>query len=451
MIEKTAENNILTHLQFSQPTAEQVNALKAMQDFVDENNSDDVLILCGAAGTGKTSITNALVSYLNCLEKEYIIAAPTGRAARIISKKAKAKTSTIHSLIYLTHTDEKSGNVICTLKDTDYEKKHIFIIDESSMIPSAKTSQKSSFVTKASLLSDLITFIKGSHKENKVIFLGDTYQLPPVKETEANALNINYLKANHNLNGHVHYLTEVKRQENGSIILDAATNIRKDIDANKPSNQLAKFPIDSLDSIVNSYLKDALNNGYGSSQSIAQSHEYNAAFNHIVRIKQYGHNVPLLKAGDLLIIQENWRRGDAQLYNGDHVEVIEVNMYMVENVGGLNFVPIKLKTIGAQNIEIEDYIMIDCFTLNGGNVPFEKIRMLMADRMGKNPIFRASKNRLDDKYIGAIKAIYGHSITCHKAQGGEWSKVYLKSGWMPSLQWQYTAVTRASENLILYR
>ena len=75
---------------------------------------------------------------------------------------------------------------------------------------------------------------------------------------------------------------------------------------------------------------------------------------------------------------------------------------------------------------------------------------LRLERYKKNKVYRESGNPSDDRYVGAIRATYGHSITCHKAQGGEWNKVLLNSYYMPSLRYQYTAITRAKRELILY-
>jgi exodeoxyribonuclease-5 len=90
--------SIFSFLHFSHPTKEQTAVLKAMESFIDEKEPFDFLVLCGAAGTGKTSVTAALIGYLNSLDKPYKISAPTGRAARILGRKAKTTTSTIHSM-----------------------------------------------------------------------------------------------------------------------------------------------------------------------------------------------------------------------------------------------------------------------------------------------------------------------------------------------------------------
>ena len=108
---------ILDHLQFDCPTAQQRVALLAMSDFVSESNKDDFYILCGAAGTGKTSITTALIGYLNAKAIHYKIAAPTGRAARILGRKSKTLNSTIHSLIYNVQTNSDTAEIKFVIKE----------------------------------------------------------------------------------------------------------------------------------------------------------------------------------------------------------------------------------------------------------------------------------------------------------------------------------------------
>src|SRR5688572_12070976 len=103
--------NILDYLAFDAPTSEQVAALNAMSEFVGAANKDDFFTLCGAAGTGKSSITSALIGYLNDRDISYHIAAPTGRAARIIGRKTKCQNSTIHSLIYKVDANAETGEV----------------------------------------------------------------------------------------------------------------------------------------------------------------------------------------------------------------------------------------------------------------------------------------------------------------------------------------------------
>jgi len=443
---------ILDHLQFDSPTAQQIDALLAMSDFVKETNKDDFYIMCGAAGTGKTSITTALIGHLNANAIHYKIAAPTGRAARILGRKSKTVNSTIHSLIYSTKPNSETGEVVFTLKENSVKDFSVFIIDEASMVPSAINKEEGSlFSSKNSLLSDLIRFVKNGNSDNKIIFLGDKNQLPPVNETESKALCVEYLQAKFQLNGSTHLLTEVKRQEDGSFILKNAVAIRKGIDANLQKVNLQGVEKKSISQASSDYVKEYLNNGFESTVSIGATHKMNKMFNNVVREKLYGRQVNTIEPNELLLITSTWRRNDFQLYSGDHVTVIDVNSNETEMVAGLRFVPVKLKSKSLQGTEeiVEDYILLESI-LNPEGLKLEQENQLRHERFSKNKVYRASGNAADDRYVGAIRATYGHSITCNKAQGGEWDKVFINSFFMPSLKYQYTAVTRAKSSLLLY-
>ena len=443
---------ILDHLQFDCPTAQQRVALLAMSDFVKESNKDDFYIMCGAAGTGKTSITTALIGHLNANAIHYKIAAPTGRAARILGRKSKTVNSTIHSLIYNTKPNPETGEVVFTLKENAVKDFSVFIIDEASMVSSTINKEEGSlFSSKNSLLSDLIRFVKNGNSDNKIILLGDKNQLPPVNETESNALCAEYLQAKFKLNGSAHLLTEVKRQEDGSFILKNAIAIREGIDANLQKVNLQGVEKTSVSQASSDYVKEYLNNGFESTISIGATHKMNTMFNNVVREKLYGSQVNTIEPNELLLITNTWRRNDFQLYSGDHVTVIEVNSNETEMVAGLHFVPVKLISKSLQGTEeiIEDYILLESI-LNPAGLKLEQENQLRHERFSKNKVYRETGNASDDRYVGAIRATYGHSITCNKAQGGEWDKVFMNSFFIPSLKYQYTAVTRAKSSLILY-
>lgn len=443
---------ILDYLQFDCPTAQQRSALLGMSNFIAESNKDDFYILCGAAGTGKTSITTALIGYLNSKAINYKIAAPTGRAARILGRKSKTVNSTIHSLIYNTKPNPETGEVIFELKKNAIKEITIYIIDEASMVSSTvNRTEGSMFTSKNSLLSDLIIFIKNGNPENKIIFLGDKNQLPPVNETDSKALCLEYLKAKFQLNGTAHLLTEVKRQEDGSYILKNAVSIIEGIDANFEKVTLQGVEKQTISQASSAYVKEYLNNGFESTVSIGTTHKMNKMFNNVVREKLFGSRINILETSDLLIVTSTWRRNDFQLYSGDHFTVVEVKTNDTEQVAGLHFVPVKLlsKSIQGINEIIEDYILLESI-VNPEGLKLEQENRLRHERFTKNKVYRESGNAADDRYIGAIRATYGHSITCNKAQGGEWDKVFLNSFFIPSLKYQYTAITRAKSSLILY-
>jgi exodeoxyribonuclease-5 len=318
----------------------------------------------------------------------------------------------------------------------------------------ASTIQKeegSLFSSKNSLLNDLINFAKNGNPDNKIIFLGDKNQLPPINENDSKALCAEYLKAKFKLIGSAHLLTEVKRQEDGSYILKNAVAIREGIDANLPKVNLQGVERKYISQASSDYVKEYLNNGFESTISIGATHKMNKMFNNMVREKLYGYRTNIIEQYELLLITNTWRRNDFQLYSGDHVTVIEVNSNETEMVAGLNFVPVKLssKSIhGAEEI-IEDYILLESI-LNPEGLKLEQENKLRHERFSKNKVYRETGNASDDRYVGAIRATYGHSITCNKAQGGEWNKVFINSFFIPSLKYQYTAVTRAKSSLILY-
>ena len=336
------KKNILDYLHFHLPTVEQKLALEALAQFVDLSNKEDFFILSGAAGTGKTSITSALVGYLNKVT-QYRIIAPTGRAARILGKKTKCVSSTIHSLIYTPESNKETGMVNWKLKPNFNDEYTVYVIDESSMIASSANNSEM-FQTSDSLLNHLIKYIKSGNPNNKIVFLGDKNQLPPYAENDSLALDPNYMRKQYSFTGSFHYLTEVKRVEDGSYILKNATRLRKSIDDNEST-----VPKLEANRFINTWTaaKDFASNydptNLDKLVAIGRSHKSNKIFNEEVRKRVFGPSVPYLIKDDLLIIQQNWKRNDQVLFNGDHVIVEEIDLSKVELVCNLKFVPIKLK------------------------------------------------------------------------------------------------------------
>ena len=439
---------ILKHLHFSNPTREQTNVLKAMEQFVSEDDPFDFLVLCGAAGTGKTSITSALLGHLSEINTSYKIAAPTGRAARILGKKANAVTSTIHSMIYVPSTNANSGMVSFSLKDRTDQNPTIYIVDEASMIPANKAEGENLFKAEGSLLDDLITFIKKANVKNKIIFLGDHYQLPPIGEKQSLALQKDYLEKRFNLKGSAYLLTEVKRQEDGSYILSNATNIRNAIDQNAQSHPIEGVQNRNIYSAADKYVRELNSEGYEKSVVIGVSHKSNSFFNKLARERMFGHAMKVLEPGDLLMVNRNWTRGDEVLYNGDHVVLESVDWNLQEQVAGLHFVAVRIRPLnGDENDIIEDYAILETLIEPGGSIDQRKEQELRKQRYAKNPILQETNKPSNDRYLGALHLIYGHAITCNKAQGGEWEKVYINTFGIPNLKWQYTAVTRGIDDV----
>lgn len=439
---------IQDYLHFSQPTKEQVSTLTAIEKFVSTENQDDFLILSGAAGTGKTSIISALIGLLNATEIRYKVAAPTGRAARILGRKSNTTASTLHSLIYNASENENTGKVAFKLKEPAAKDYTVYIIDEASMIPKNKGETTSLFEAERGLLFDLLEYTKAANVSNKILFIGDRNQLPPVNEKESFALNIAFLESTFNLKGSEHLLTEIKRQEDGSYILENSKEIREAIDNRKNIAPIRGHRSKSIYDAADNFVRDVRKDGLENQVAISVSHKANKFFNDLVRQRLHGRAKKILEIGDLLLVVQNWRRNAQNLYNGDHVKLVEVDLDNVDVVAGLHFVPITVEILFGETQEfVEAFAILDCLVEPGGHLDFEKWKALRHERYTKNKIYRDSKLPGDDRYVGALQLVYGNAITCQKAQGGEWEKVYINTLGIPSLKWQYTAVTRGKSEI----
>jgi exodeoxyribonuclease-5 len=445
---------ILDYLQFDTPTKEQKVSLEALSEFVDKSNKDTFFILSGAAGTGKTSITAALVGYLNANEVPFKIAAPTGRAARILGKKTKSLSNTIHAMIYTPESNKETGSVYWKLRPNKSKDYTVYIIDEASMIGGMNSGNTNEmFQTDDSLLNHLVKYVRNGNTKNKIVLLGDRNQLPPFDEDISLALDPNYLKKTYKLKGVFHYLTEVKRVEDGSYILQNAVEIRKSIDDLKlPMPEINAMRHRNVWAAAEVFASEFSPDNLDHSITIGRSHKANRMFNDIVRKNIFGPDLKIIENNDLLIVLQNWKRDDNVLYNGDHVLVEEINLTRAELVGGLHFVPIKIrapKLDGTMQI-IDDYLLVDALLAPDGKVPFAKENVFRAERFKKNKGYVKSGKPEDDMYVGALRLGYGYAITCQKAQGGEWEKVYVNTFGINDKKWFYTAVTRAKTELNVY-
>jgi exodeoxyribonuclease V len=441
-------------VQFDNPTAEQVAVLTALQGFVSSDNAEDFMVVCGSAGTGKSSIMNAVVKYVEQQQIRVQIAAPTARAARIIAAKASNTATTLHSLLFTVTSQADKAAIHFTPKKDKIEEYTIFIVDEASMVNSKVVSNHEDelFQCNVAILNTIKGFIKSGNAKNKVIFVGDRYQLAPIGEKDSNALYPKYLQDNFKWQGREFHLTEVKRQDNGSYILSTATELRNSMMDKQPLPAIKAPSLANVYSAVPKYINELHQFGPDKVVSIAATHKQTKYFNQRVRLSRFGQSAEKLMKNDVLIVKRNWKRGGLNLYNGDMVIVQEVVYAAKERVGDLVFVPAKLRVKNNSNEEIiiEDYLLMDTIELGMGSLGMIKENNLYAERHKKNKKYRETKNIEDDRYLGAIRATYGYCITCNAAQGGEWHTVYMNNYFIPDTRWAYTAVTRAKEELYLF-
>ena len=110
-----------------EPTSGQDEAMKMLASFVCEQSENQLFILKGYAGTGKTTLISALVRTLNSNGLNSVLLAPTGRAAKVFSNYARKKAFTIHKHIFRVKMNE--GMLTFSRKENKYSNT-LFIVDE---------------------------------------------------------------------------------------------------------------------------------------------------------------------------------------------------------------------------------------------------------------------------------------------------------------------------------
>lgn len=472
--------------------SEQSAALDAVKIFL-SNDEQDVFILRGSAGTGKTTLIAHLVEMTEAMHLSIALLAPTGRAARILANKVQQITGrntggrTVHSTIYAStqievYEESESANdpgirLIFPLKDGDDPSTFLFVIDEASMVGDKASQGDFMQFGSGRLLGDLVTYSRlqrpGRDRDNrtKLLFVGDTAQLPPVGENTSPALSEEYLRTMFHLRVGAAELKTVIRQAQGSAILDRATEIRDAIDVgcfNTFSLQPYGQEIEKVDarSAINLLVQglQARESNVAVVHANATALEYNRA----VREQIWGDASLPLQSQDTLLVNKNSRKHT--LSNGDLIKVIQVaeeaERVTVPLKGGhavsLNFREATVAFRAGDGAVIQ----IPCFLLenlldsaNRELTPLE-VRGLLVHFRTRNPNLSPKsagfrRAILDDPYFNALQVKYGYAMTCHKAQGGEWHTVLVDfeagAGVRNAafFRWAYTAITRAAKKLMV--
>lgn len=440
--------NIESLLSFA-PNADQQLALAQLVEFVQPENPSQLCVLRGCAGTGKTSIIKALTDYLDSSEIAFRLAAPTGRAAQIIGKKTGNAAKTIHATIFTPEVQE-DGVVRFLPKSNSSNQYTIYIVDEASMVPDAVSVNNMGFSQDSSTLSRLIQYVREGNAASKIIFIGDTNQLPPVENRNFSpALHLPYLQEKYRLNGVEIVLNEIMRQENGSYILENAENLRNAIEQSIPMKSLRCRNLSNFSKGVQGYLQMLDDTCDNSAVMIAYTNKQVNAMNTWARKFrfQYKDREPL-KPGDLLLLNQNTVKNEDLMLRGMHMKVLEVRPS--RPFAGLDFLNVNLEytSLAGESKNLVTKVMVNTLLNENGNLAHEDSQRLVHEAIKYNRKYRETKNPEDDPFVGALRVRYGYALTCHKAQGGEWQHVFLNPLFnRDDLKWCYTAVTRASQHL----
>ena len=451
------------------PTQGQQEACELLSEFLFDPDPHSAFMLKGYAGTGKTSLVSAIIQSAPQLKIKTLLLAPTGRAAKVLSGYSHRKAYTIHKKIYTTVIDP-SGNVHCVRA----QNKHaytLFIVDEASMI--GTDSMEGALFGRRSLLEDLIEYVEeGSHC--RLLFIGDTAQLPPVGSMESPALSVEYLQSISDLKIFDYELTEVVRQESQSGILHNATQIRDRISFMEDFDEVEMplFDLGSHKDVVRlngEDLEDTLNSEYSNfSQEdvvfVTRSNKRANQFNQEIR-NRILYREEEINAGDYLMVVKNnyfWLDKDSDMgfiANGDIIEVLAVRNH--QDLYGFHFVDIIARFIDypdAPNLECK--IMLETLHSESPSLTKDESQQLFSSVMEDYADVAIKSERLrmvrENPYFNALQVKFAYALTCHKTQGGQWATVFIDQGYMTDdllnkeyLRWLYTAITRATHKVYL--
>ena len=440
-------------------------ALDKIISFIESKINDEIFILKGYAGTGKTYIISNIVKNLWKINKSVVLLAPTGRSAKVLSSYCKKEAYTVHKEIFYTKNNY-SGNLEFTLKINKHNNT-IFIVDEASMISTNRGEGVGLF--SQSLLDNIIKYVYSGFK-CKLLIIGDVAQLPPVKSNISYALDDSYLEKEYNKSINSVELTDVVRQEKESGILSYATSIRNKIENNhfedisfnsEIFNDVVK--VEDGEQLMN-LIQDSYNK-YGIEETaiIVRSNKRANLYNKSVRDKILN-NENIISVGDLLMVIKNnyfWlnnKRDLGFIANGDIIKIEEI--HNIKNIYGFKFAEVKISMVDYPKISpFETVLILDSLFINTPALDFNIMNKLyqeiLKDFMNVKTKYKRHMGVKNNKFFNALQVKFAYSFTCHKSQGGQWSSIFLEFPFLPNgmdkdfFRWLYTAITRAKSKLHL--
>lgn len=459
MLQNFISSSIRVELPF-EPTEQQGILLDALGEFLMSTDPEKIFLLKGYAGTGKTSVVSALVRAMNALQQKTILMAPTGRAAKVIAGYSGFPAFTIHKKIY---RQKSMAEFRFQLSDNLFNHT-LFIVDEASMI--SNTGGDTEFGS-GRLLDDLIEFVY-SGDGCSLLLLGDTAQLPPVMQPHSPALEKDKL-AGYGLKVHEFTLTHVVRQALESGILHNATRLREMLLEDKteafPRFETEGFAdirylngMDLIDEIQRAYNGVGVEDTIVVTRSNKRANMYNNGIRNRVLMKE-----DELTNGDLLMVTKNnyfWNKPYKEIdfiANGDILEVMRVKKS--REMYGFRFVDLTLRSLDYE-WEIDAFVWLDLLQSDSpthSNELHQQLFQAIAEDYPEITQRRMLVKKIyENEFFNALQVKFAYAVTCHKAQGGQWKKVFIDPGQVADEQlnsdfyrWMYTALTRASENVFL--
>ena len=462
MINDHIKSQIYSKFSFT-PTKGQNKIIENLANWISEPEYDSVFILNGYAGTGKTTLISAFATTLAELRIKPILLAPTGRAAKVVAQMTGMPAHTIHKKIYRQKSlaDAEARFML----NFNKEKDAVFIVDEASMI--ADYSMDGSVFGSGSLLDDLFEYVR-SGERCRVMFVGDAAQLPPVGHDLSPALNPERMK----VYGPVIYetLDEVVRQQMDSGILFNATMVRCMLDAGIYEIPLFDTSFPDFEAISGAEVLERVEECYSRygrddviviTRSNKRANRFNEGIRRLTLCAEEA-----IESGDMLMVVKNnyhftEREEDCKIdfvANGDTARLMRIRRY--HDLYGFRFADAVLRFADYDDYELDCKILLDTLTSEAPALTAEQNKSLFTaieeDYLDVTSKRERYKKIREDSYYNAMQVKFGYAVTCHKAQGGQWSAVFVDKMLFGDeemsrdmLRWLYTAITRATEKLYL--
>ena len=454
-----------------EPTPCQESLLQKISEFV-SSDDDDIFIVNGYAGTGKTTAISSVISTLKEYKTKCVLLAPTGRAAKVLSSYSGQPAFTIHKHIYRQKAVGGDGFGQFSLAPNK-DKETLFVVDEVSLIGIDPGQQQSTaaFGT-GNLLEDLITFVRAG-AGCKMILIGDSAQLPPVGLDASPALSKDYMAM---MGGTVFAeLTTVVRQQQESGILHNATLIRQLIsemdfgpgvmDISDLGLELEGFNDverigggDLIEKISDAYARFGEDETVILCRSNRRAIKYNLGVRSTVQFKEER----LVRDDKLMIVKNCYQFLEGienldYIANGDIAKLVKISRF--EERYGLHFAEARLSFPDYDDQEVVAKVILDTLESESASLTYEQSNMLYQGVNEDYAHITAKKKRYEavreDKYYNALQLKYANAITGHKSQGGQWRCVFIDNPFwqeeltLDDLKWLYTAMTRATEKVYL--
>ncbi len=318
-----------------------------------------------------------------------------------------------------------------------------------------------------SLLDDLVSYVR-SGKRCRMIFVGDSAQLPPVGSDFSPALDEIFMSRY----GDVTYtlLDEVVRQGEESGILFNATMVRCMLE-----NSLIEIPHFELDfpdfkTIEGGEFTETLQDcydKYGTDETIIITRSNKRANRYNEGVRRYSLSAEeIIESGDnLMIVRNNYHYTErikdcpmSFIANGDVATLKRIRRF--EEFYGFNFAHAVLSFGDYNDTEIECRILLDTLHSESPSLTPEESQRLFYEIEKDYLDIKSRMKRLElirsSPHYNALQVKFAYAVTCHKAQGGEWSAVFIDRclfGDEPMtpdmMRWLYTALTRATQRVYL--